>query len=508
MSEHDFIVVGTGSAGTVIASRLSENSSTNVLSLEAGGTDMPANLSNPSKWFTLWGTQIDWAYKSVPQPGLNNRVTPEPRGKGPGGSNNLNAVIHIRGNQSDYNNWAYNGCPGWDYQSLLPFFQRLEHQEDNTSPWEGKEGALNVINTKLHNPNPTSAAFIEACRELGYPYTEDFNGPHMEGVGWHHADIKDGKRFSVVEGYLNTALERSNLTLSTNSMVTRLLFDGKRCIGVEYNQNGETKTAYAKREVIVSAGSIESPKLLLLSGIGNPTRLREFDIAVVAEVPGVGENFHNHTLAGVTARTKKEVPLGRLNNAESCLFCKSHPDWTVPDLQLAFTPVPFSIVEQQTDQNLISILPGITRPLSRGWVRLASKNPFDKPLINPNYFAVESDLERLVQGVKIARQIFTANAFSEWFEHETVPGPDTQTDEELRDFLRKSTLSYHHQVGSCKMGLDDMAVVDPQLRVHGIEGLRVADGSIMPCIPIGNIHTSVVMIGEKAADLLKKAHGL
>jgi choline dehydrogenase len=508
MSVYDFIIVGTGSAGSVIANRLSENAEVQVLTLEAGGREVPDNVSNPSLWFTLLGSSVDWDYTSVPQPGLNGRITHEPRGKIPGGSSNLYIMMHIRGHQDDYDNWAYNGCPGWSYQDVLPYFQKLENQEDDTSPWAGKGGPLQVANAKLHDPNPTSAAFIAACLELGYPPTEDFNGPDMEGAGWHHVNIKDGKRHSAAVAYLNPVLKRPNLTLQTNSQVTRLLFDGKHCVGVQYSQNGEIKSDYAQREVIVCAGAIESPKLLLLSGIGNPIHLQEFAIPVVADIPGVGENFHNHVLAGVISEASQPVPAPHQNLSESALFCKSDPASPGPDLQLAFVHVPFDIIIGQGHPNSVSILPGLVRPLSRGWIRLASKNPLEKPLVNPNYLGVAADLERLVQSVKIARQIFGTRAFSSWIGQELTPGPEVQTDDQLRDFVRTTADTYHHQVGSCKMGQDAMAVVDPQLRVYGIEGLRIADASVMPSVPSGNCHTGVLMIGEKCSDLIKATYGL
>ncbi|BAZ47612.1 glucose-methanol-choline oxidoreductase [Nostoc sp. NIES-4103] len=514
MSEYDFIIVGAGSAGAVVANRLSENPEVKVLALEAGKprsetpTDLTTRVDNPSVWYTLLGSEVDWGYQSVPQPGLEGRVTYEPRGKLPGGSSNLYIMMHIRGHISDYDNWAYSGCPGWAYKDILPYFQKLENQEDNTSEWAGKGGPLYVANAKLHNPNPTSEAFINACLELGYPYTPDFNGSSMEGVGWHHVNIKDGKRQSTALAYLNPASLRPNLTISTNSQATRLLFDGKRCVGVEYSQNGEIKTAHANYEVIVCAGAIESPKLLLLSGIGNPAHLKEFGIPVKADVPGVGENFHNHILIGVINEASQTVPNGHLNLSECALFCKSDPGWVGPDLQIGFVHVPFNIIVGQNYPNSISILPGIVRPLSRGWLRLASGNPLDKPLVNPNYLSVEADVERLVQSVKLARDIFATKAFSGWVKRELMPGPDVQSEEQLRSFVRQNADSYHHQAGSCKMGLDDMAVVDPQLRVYGVEGLRVADASVMPVVPSGNCHTGIVMIGEKVSDLIKQEHHL
>ncbi len=514
MSEYDFIIVGAGSAGAVVSNRLSENPAVKVLALEAGKsrseipTEVTARVDNPSVWYTLLGSEVDWGYASVPQPGLGGRVTYEPRGKIPGGSSNLHIMMHIRGHASDYDNWAYNGCPGWAYEDILPYFQKLEDQEDDTSEWAGKGGPLHVANAKLHNPNPTSAAFIDACLELGYPYTKDFNGAKMEGVGWHHVNIKDGKRQSLAVAYLNPALVRPNLTLSTNSQATRLLFKGKRCVGVEYSQDGEIKTANANYEVIVCAGAIESPKLLLLSGIGNPTHLKQFDIRVQADVPGVGENFHNHVLTGVINEVSQPVPPPHLNLSESALFCKSDPDWMGPDLQIAFVHVPFDIIIGQNHPNSISILPGVVRPMSRGWIRLSSGNPLDKPLVNPNYLSAEADVERLIQSVKIARDIFATKAFSSWVKQELMPGPDVQDDHQLRAFVKQKADSYHHQAGSCKMGLDDMAVVNPQLCVYGVEGLRVADASVMPVVPSGNCNTGIVMIAEKVSDMIKDAHGL
>ncbi len=504
MSEYDFIVVGSGAGGAVVANRLSETSA-NVLLLEAGGADIPDNVRDPRIWFTLLGSDVDWKYASTPQPGLDNRQTFEPRGKIPGGSSNFYIMMHIRGHRSDFDNWAYNGAPGWSYDECEPYFQKLEKKPSDP---DSKTG-ISVINAGQNGPNPTSAVFIDACKELGYPETDDFNGPNMEGVGWHHVNIKDGKRNGVNESYIEPIMgQRANFTLECGALATRVLFDGDKAVGVEYVQDGETKTASATKEVIVCAGALESPKLLMLSGIGPAAHLQEHGIDVKVDLPGVGENFHNHVLAGVVMECKQQVPMGNLNNSESALFMKSDPGYMGPDLQIAFVHVNFDIITGQDHPNAVSILPGVVRPMARGNVRLASNNPADHPQVNPNYLGVEADLDRLAQGVKLARQIFATQAFSDWVETELMPGPDVQSDEQIREFVKSRADSYHHQAGSCKMGTDAMSVLDPQCRVYGVQGLRVADASAMPTVPSGNCHTGIMMIAERVADWIKADHGL
>ncbi len=499
---YDFIVVGAGTAGPVVAHRLTEHPDVRVLVLEAGEAEIPANVHVPAAWPTLWGTSVDWAYRSIPQPGLNGREVAEPRGKMPGGTSNLYIMMHTRGHRSDYDNWAYNGCPGWGYDDVLPYFQRMEDQEDDTNPTAGKGGPIPVASAKLHGPNPTSAAFIEACLELGFPSTDDFNGPYMEGAGWHHVNIKDGRRHAAWAGYLEPILDRPNLTLRTGAQATQVLFDGTRCTGVEYVAGGQAQTAYATAEVIVCAGAIESPKLLLLSGIGDPAHLAAHGVATRVDLPGVGENFHNHVLTPVVQEAAQPVPPPNQNCSESALFCKSDPGWTGPDLQIGFVHVAPGL------ENAVTILPGLVRPMSRGWIRLASSDPLAYPQVHPNYLGAAADLDRMVQAVKLSRDIFATAAFSSWAKQELLPGPDVQTDADLRVFLRNHTDSYFHLVGSCRMGLDELSVVDPQLRVYGVEGLRVADASVMPVVPSANCHAGILMIGERVADLLKIEHGL
>jgi choline dehydrogenase len=430
----------------------------------------------------------------------------------PGGTSNLYALMHIRGHRSDYDNWAYNGCPGWSFEDVLRYFQKLEDQEDDTNPLAGKGGPLRVASVSRHDPSPLSQAFINACAELGFARTDDFNGPQMEGAGWHHVNIKDGKRHSMEDAYLYPALERQQpkppqertLELIDGAQATRLLFNGRRCTGVEYIRDRRTETATATREVVVCAGAIDSAKLLLLSGIGPASRLELVGIPVLVDLPGVGENFHNHVLIPVICVARQPIPRPRNNMSEAALFYRSTPGWPGPDMQMAFVHGSPQQVRDDPPPDVMVMLPGVVRPLSRGWVRLASADPLAKPLINPNYLAVEADHRRLTEGVRLARRIYATRAFADWIQAEVLPGPNI-SDAQLGDDVRARAESYHHQAGSCRMGLDALAVVDPELRVHGIEGLRVADASVMPAVPSGNCHAGIVMIGEKCADLIKAA---
>jgi choline dehydrogenase len=523
MEEYDYVIVGSGTAGSVLANRLTEDRDVRVLLLEAGGNWIPANVDIAPLWFTLLGSPVDWGYSSVPQPGLGGRVTYEPRGKLPGGSSNLYIMMHVRGHRLDFDDWAYQGAAGWSYTDLAPYFAKLEAQEDPIPGISGTGGPQVVTNAGRHDPNPLSRTFIDACLELGYPEVSDFNGPSMLGAGWHHLDVRDGQRRGALASFLEPALDRPNLTLRTNATAMKLVFKGERCVGVKYRQAGPTvpagdgrtvpsdesgrhgpHTAHAAGEVIVCSGAIESPKLLLLSGIGDPEQLRRHDIPVVSDVPGVGRNFHNHVLTGLIAETVDPVEQGRQNLSEAVLFTTSQPGMVVPDLQIAFVHVPFDIIVGQQHPNAVSILPGVVRPASRGWIRLASADPFEKPLVNPNYLGDSSDLERLVQAVKLSREIFATSTFKAVLRDELLPGAEVQTDDELRQFVRNRADSYHHQAGSCRMGIDDDAVVDPRLRVYGVTGLRVVDASVMPNVPSGNCHTAIVAIAERAADLIKE----
>jgi choline dehydrogenase len=493
-NDYDFIVVGGGSAGSALANRLSEAEDATVLLLEAGEDELPENQAVPFLWYTLFGSPIDWGYLSTPQEALDGRQTYEPRGKAPGGSSNLYIMMHIRGHPSDYDRWAAGGADGWSYADCVPYFERLEQ-------------VLPLQHAGENGPNPTSQAFIDACLELGHPRLDSFNDGDMNGTGWHRINVRDGRRSSTKENYLDPARGRANLTIEFGAQALRVLTDGGRANGVEYLQGSRHHRAHARREVIVTSGALESPHLLLNSGIGPEAHLREHGVDVVASLPGVGENFHNHVLTGVIRECTQPVPPPNQNLSEAALFLQSSGGSgnDGPDLQIAFVHVPFDIIIGQGHPNSVSILPGVVQPASRGWVRLASGNPADRPAVNPNYLGDPSDRERLVEGVELARSIFATDAFSGWVGDELMPGPDVS---DLNAFVTAKADSYHHQAGSCRMGTDDGAVVDPQLRVRGVEGLRVADASVMPAVPSGNCHAGIVMIAERCADLLKQEHGL
>ncbi len=519
----DFVIIGSGAGGSTLAYRLGELAGARILVLEAGGGDLPESVEVPYRWNELLLTELDWAYNSLPQPGINNRQVYSAAGKGTGGGSMVYHMMHVRARPADLDNWAYNGCAGWSFNDSLPFYQKSENQLDNTNPTAGKGGPITIVNAK-DTGNPVSQTFLDACVELGYPLVDDFNATHF-GAAWHHLDMKNQKRGGVLTSYLKPAVSRGNVTLTTNALATKLLLENGRCVGVEYVKNGETLTARASREVIVACGAIESPKLLMLSGIGNATHLKQLGISVNVDLPGVGENFHDHPLLiGPIGRMSESGadPLG--NMTEVGLFWGSTPGMLAPDLEIClvhrapfgeafFTNVvkrmqtgqPVASVAQLVDPKVILSLPGLVQPLSRGWVRLRSNDPAIAPDLNANYGAEPVDIDRIVSMVKIGRDIYGTKAFAKLGLAELSPGPTVSTDAQLKEWVKDNIGSYYHFVGTCKMGIDRMAVVDAQLKVYGVEGLRVADGSIMPTIPSANTHTTIVMIGERAAEFIKAA---
>jgi choline dehydrogenase len=520
---YDYIVVGAGSAGCVVASRLSEDTKNSVLLLEAGGEDAKQEIHIPVAFGKLFKSDVDWAYYTEAEPNAHNRKLYWPRGKMLGGSSSMNAMIYMRGNRRDYDQWAALGNEGWSFADVLPYFKKVQNQERGASEYHAVGGPLNVA--ELRDPNPLSQAFIEASAEIGIQRNPDFNGAEQDGAGYYQVTQKDGKRCSTAVAYLKPARPRANLVIATNAQATRVLFEGKRALGVAYTQNGEAKEARANKEVILCGGAINSPQLLLLSGIGAAAQLQAHGLNVVMDLPGVGQNLQDHPAFAVTYRCTQTITLtsaeslvnllkfllfkkGPLtsNVAESGSFVKTKPTLTMPDLQYHFAPTFFMEHGFENPPKEHGFTFGVTllHPQSRGQISLRSNDPLAPAKIEGNYFSDDgTDLNTLVAGVKLARQLAQTKAFAAYRSHEVWPGADKVNDDAIADFVRAHFQTLYHPVGTCKMGHDRLAVVDDQLRVHGVEGLRVADASIMPTLVGGNTNAPTIMIGEKAADLLK-----
>ena len=516
----DYIIIGAGSAGCVLANRLSAGADVRVLLLEAGGRDWRPEIKIPAAFSHLFKTAVDWNYETEPQPGCTDRRMYWPRGRVLGGSSSINAMIYMRGHRADYDGWAARGNPGWSYADLLPYFKRSEdNQRGACNEFHATGGPQHVID--LPDPNAMSAAFIGGFESIGVSLTTDFNGAEQDGVGINQATMRGARRWSAADAYLRPAMRRANLVIRTHAQSTRILFESGRARGVQFRARGKLETARAGREVILCGGAINSPQLLMLSGIGPAAELRGHGIDVVQDLPGVGGNLQDHLVCGVIVGVNHRDTLGSAesfgsvakyflrgkgplasNVAEMCAFVRTRPDLGAADLQFHMAPGYFNNHGLGREKIHAASLGGtLLQPFSRGRVSLRSANPLDPPRIDPRYLTDKRDLVLLVEGLKIARQVFASSAWSGIRTAEMLPGPGIATDGDLAAFVRQSCETLYHPVGTCAMGpaSDSAAVVDAELRVHGVEGLRVIDASVMPTVPRGNTNAPTMAIAEKAA---------
>lgn len=517
----DYIVVGGGSAGCVIANRLTEDPNINVLLLEAGQPDTQREIHIPAAYSQVFKSDLDWAYETEPQTCLVNRQLYWPRGKVLGGSSAINAMIYIRGHRMDYNKWRDLGATGWCWNDVLPYFKKAEHQERADAEGYGTDGFLNIADQI--SPNELTETFIRAAQKMGIQATSDFNGKDQDGVGYYQVTQKNGKRHSTAAAYIKPILNRVNLSIETQAYVTRVLFDDKQAVGVEYVQNHQTYTVNCNADVILCGGTINSPQLLMLSGIGNSAHLKSHGIEVIADLKGVGQNLQDHIVCGVVHESTQPVSLANAqsimnilryaitktgpltsNIGEGGLFWRSDPNLPKPDVQFHFGPIHYLDHGLTKLEGHGYVLGGLVlNPYSIGEITLKSSDPMRYPAINPNYLSDNRDLEVLLKATKFADAITTHAEFDPYRGKRIQPDADITTDAEWCDFIRNNAETLYHPVGTCKMGTDDMAVVDPDLRVIGIEGLRVVDASVMPSVPSGNTNAPVIMLAEKGADLIK-----
>jgi choline dehydrogenase len=527
MSNHyDYIIVGAGSAGCVLANRLSEDSSNKVLLLETGGSDKSIFIKMPTALSIPMNTdKYAWQFHTQPEPYLDNREMHCPRGKVLGGSSSINGMVYVRGHAKDFDEWQQHGANGWDYQSCLPYFQKAESFYLGENAYRGGNGPLGVNNGN-EMQNPLYTTFIKAGVEAGYASTDDYNASQQEGFGPMHMTVKNGVRSSASREYLDPVKSRSNLTVITGALAQKVILNGKKTTGIEYKVNGNVQTAHAAKEVALSAGPIGSPHILQLSGIGDKDILEKAGVEVKHHLPGVGQNLQDHlefyfqykckqpiTLNGKLGLISKGLigakwlftrkGLGATNHFESCAFIRSKPGVEWPDIQYHFLPAAMRYDGRSAFAGHgFQVHVGHNKPKSRGSVTIQSANPEQPPQILFNYLQHKDDIEGFRACVRLTREIIEQSAFDDYRDEEIQPGKHIQTDEEIDAFVRQAVESAYHPSCSCKMGEDDMAVVNSNTQVHGIEGLRVVDSSIFPTVPNGNLNAPTIMVAEKAADII------